>query len=211
MIVGLMALCRFPYYEMCLRSLLALVDKVYLRFDGITGDKKTLDSIPEICGDKLGELYTSSSEWNAFVWREELIRMLDDVKPEIVLFPDEDESFGPGIEKDINRLRKSDKRQMAFNYEYPAPSTDGWKWHKPYPSEPHIKCYKWEEGLTYIPYKKRASLSKYGKFNYKLAKSKVLHYCFYTPELRRNKLWSGPAKKKWFKKEMRKKNELAIS
>jgi len=205
MIVGLMALCRFPYYDSCLRGLLRLVDKVYLRFDGVVGDIKIYQSIENICGDKLGDVYVSDSEWNAFIWREELLRMLDGVKPELVLFPDEDEVFGPGIENDLRRFRKSDRQQLAFNYQHPAPTIDGWKHKKPYPSEPHIKAYKWKPGLTYIPYKKRASLSNYGKFNYKMAKSKILHYCFYTPELREKKLWSGPAKKKWFKMEAKKK------
>lgn len=210
MIVGLMALCRFPFYDSCLRELLKLVDKVYLRFDGMVGDIKIYQSIEEICGKKLGDVFVSKSEWNAFIWREELLRMLDSVKPEIVLFPDEDEVFGKGIRDDIRRFRKSDKQQLAFNYEYPAPSIDGWKHKKPYPSEPHIKAYKWKEGLTYIPYKKRASLSNYGKHHYKMAKSKILHYCFYTPQLRKEKLWNGPAKKRWFKREAEK-YELVIS
>lgn len=201
MIVGMMALCRFPYYERCLCDLLGLVDKVYLRFDGVVGDKEILEKAPEICGGKLGEIFVSSSEWNAFVWREELLRKLDSVKPEIVLFPDEDESFGEGIEEDIRRFKKSGKQQLAFNYQHPAPTVDGWSHKKPYPSEPHIKCYKWKKDLTYIPYQKRASLSNYGKFSFKMAKSKILHYCFYTPELRKDKLWTGPEKKKWFKKE----------
>lgn len=205
MIVGLMALCRFPFYEKCLRDLLTITDKVYLRFDGIVGDKNILSHIPDICQKKLGDIYISSTSWNAFIWREELLRMLDTVCPEIVLFPDEDESFGDGIEDDIRRFRKSKKQQLAFNYAYPAPTVDGWRHKKPYPSEPHIKAYKWKKGLTYIPYKKRASLSNYGKFHYKMAKSKILHYCFYTPELRTHKLWTGPDKKRWFKREADKK------
>jgi len=208
MIVGLMALCRFQYYNKCLCDLLGLVDKVYLRFDGIVGDKKIIEAIPGICGNKLGGIYISASNWNAFVWREELLRMLDDVKPDLVLFPDEDESFGSGIEDDLRRLKKSNKQQLAFNYAYPAPSVDGWKHKKPYPSKPHIKAYKWKPGLTYIPYKKRASLSNYGKFNYKMAKSKILHYCFYTPELRKSKLWTGPDKEKWFKIKAKAKAEI---
>ena len=205
--VGLMALCRFPYYEMCLRSLMSHVDKVYLRFDGIVGNWDIYRSIPYICEGKEYEMFVSSTAWNTFVWREELLRKLDNVKPDLVLFPDEDEIYGDEIEDDIRRFMKSDKRQLAFNYLHPAPTIDGWKHKKPYPSEPHIKAYKWEKGLTYIPYKRRASLSNYGKFHYKLAKSKILHYCFYTPELRREKLWTGEAKKKWFKKEMEKKEQ----
>jgi hypothetical protein len=207
MIVGLMALCRFPYYEGCLLSLCNLVDKVYLRFDGITGNEKIREVAPYICGDKFGGMLVSSTVWNAFIWREELLRMLDDVKPELVLFPDEDEVFGLGIDDDLKRFIKSDKQQLAFNYQYPAPTIDGWKHKKPYPSKPHIKVYKWKPGLTYIPYKKRASLSNYGKFHYKMAKSKMVHYCFYTPELRKRKLWTGPAKKRWFRQEMKGKND----
>lgn len=195
-----MALCRFPYYEPRLRSLLNLVDKLYLRFDGITGDWKIYREVPKICEGKLGGMFVSNTIWNAYIWREELLRRLDDIKPELVLFPDEDEEFGPGIEEDLRRFRKSDKQQLAFNYLFPAPTEDGWRHKKPYPSEPHIKAYKWRDGLTYIPYKKRASLSNYGKFHYKLAKSEILHYCFYTHELRKNKLWDGPAKKEWARK-----------
>lgn len=203
MIAGMMAICRFPYFARCLRDLLYIVDKVYLRFDGITGDTEIYDRLPEICGDKLGGIYVSSSYWNAFIWREELIRMLDDVKPELVLFPDEDETFSMMLANDLKAFRESDKMQMAFNYVYPAPSIDGWKHKKAYPSNRHVKVFKWKEGLTYIPYKKRARLSNYDKDDYFKAKSKILHYCFYTPELRKNKLWDGPAKKKWFKEEAR--------
>jgi len=200
MIVGLMALCRFPYYVRCLDSLCELVDKVYLRFDGITGDYRLYEAAPGICGNKFGSMFIGNTIWNAYNWREELLRSIDDVKPELVLFPDEDEIFGLGIEDDIRRFMKSDKQQLAFNYQHPAPTVDGWEHKKPYPSAPHIKAYKWKEGLTYIPYKKRASLSNYGKLNFKLAKSKILHYCFYTPELRKNKLWSCPEKKEWARK-----------
>ena len=204
MIVGLMAVCRFPFYEQCLRDLLRRVHKVYLRFDGIVGDKRILEKLPDICGSQLGGIFVSSSKWNAFIWREELIRMLDDVKPDLVLFPDEDEMFEDAIDVDIKRLMKSGRMQMAFNYKYPAPTIDGWKWYKAYPQNSHVKMFKWREGLTYIPYKKRARLSNYHKFDYKRGISKILHYCFYTPELRKNKLWNEGQKKKWFKREMKK-------
>jgi hypothetical protein len=180
------------------------VHKVYLRFDGIVGDKRILEKLPDICGSQLGGIFVSSSKWNAFIWREELIRMLDDVKPDLVLFPDEDEMFEDAIDVDIKRLMKSGRMQMAFNYKYPAPTIDGWKWYKAYPQNSHVKMFKWREGLTYIPYKKRARLSNYHKFDYKIGISKILHYCFYTPELRKNKLWNEGQKKKWFKREMKK-------
>lgn len=204
MIVGLMALCRFPYYDMCLKSLCDLVDKVYLRFDGITGNCSLYKDAPDICGNKFGSMFIGNTIWNAYNWREELLRSLDDIKPDLVLFPDEDECFDYPIEKDIKRFMKSDKQQLAFNYLHPAPTIDGWRHKKPYPSRPHIKAYKWKEGLTYIPYKARASLSNYGKEHYKLAKSKILHYCFYTPELRKNKLWSATEKKEWARKTAKK-------
>jgi hypothetical protein len=209
MIVGLMAICRFPFYELCLKDLLSRVHKVYLRFDGITGDYGILKKLSGICGAKLGDIFISSSKWNPFIWREELIRMLDSVKPDLVLFPDEDERFEKDIDIDIKRLIKSDKMQMAFNYRYPSPSVDGWKWYKPYPANPHVKMFKWKKGLAYIPYMKRGRLSNYGKFDYKMGKSKILHYCFYTPELRRNKLWNKEQKEQWFLRAV--KNELVIS
>jgi hypothetical protein len=127
-----------------------------------------------------------------------MVRMLDDVKPEIVLVPDEDEEFGPYLELDIERLRRSKYPQMAFAYEYPMPTEDGWNGRdKPYPSKPHVKAYKWRPGLTYHPYKRRARLSNFGKDDYILGHSRMRHLCFWNEEIREMKLRGTQAKKEW--------------
>ena len=42
MIVGQMALCKFPMWQMCLDDLLKYCDRLYLRFDKINGDWKKM-------------------------------------------------------------------------------------------------------------------------------------------------------------------------
>lgn len=189
MIVGQMALCRFPLWDKCLKNLADNVDALYLRFDGITGDRTILDRVNEVAGAKLQRVMVSKTKWDGGNWREEMLRMLDLVRPSIVLSIDEDEMFGDGIEKDIFRLRNSKKNQMAFKYLWPMPSVDGiMPRNKPLPSKPHVKAYKWRPGLSYIPYMRRARVTGYKKNDYIIGKSMIAHYCFWNEELRSMKM-----------------------
>lgn len=204
MIVGQMALFRFPFWESTLCDLMKYVDTLYLRFDGLLGDREILNNLDRVCGDKLKDVYISKTPWNTWMWREEMIRMLDSVKPEIVICPDEDEIFGKGIIRDIEELKRSKHRQMAFAYQYPMPSEDNFIYKdKPLPSKPHVKMYKWEKGLTFIPYIGRARITNYGK-EYVLGKSKMLHYCFWNKEIRKLKLRNTAIKMKWVKEQYEK-------
>lgn len=197
MIAGQMAICRFPLWEECLESLKNQVDKLYLRFDLRNGDPKILKKLRK----KDVVVYCSGVVWNGWNWREEMMRMLDNVKPELVLVLDEDEKITPEIKEDYDILRKSKHYQMAFNYKYPMPSVDEYKGkEKPYPSKPHTKLYKWKSGLTFYPYKRRARLTNFGKESYCKGNAEILHYCFYNEEIRSVKIKGTKEKIKWSKK-----------
>lgn len=186
-LVGQMALCKFPMWEHCLRSLADKVGALYLRYDKRSGDPEILNSLDRVCGDKLKDVYCSDSKWNAWTWREEMIRMLDGVKPDMVLSHDEDEEV-EDITDDIYDFLLSKHRQMALAYKYPMPTEDGslLPGGKPFPSKPHVMVIKWQPGLTFAPYMSRNRITQYGK-KYMLGKAKILHYCYYTEELRRIK------------------------
>jgi hypothetical protein len=192
---------------------MSLSDRLYLRFDGLLGDREILKAAEKVSGKRLGDIYISKSRWNAYIWREEMLRMLDGVKPKIVLCPDEDEEFGHGIKKDMKNFVASKKPQMAFNYEFPMPSIEGgYRWRgKPLPCRPHVKVYRWRPGLTFLPYQGRGRLSNYSKKKYVVGKSKIRHYCFYTPELRDAKVVNTKNKKRWIKQELRKERNEAIT
>lgn len=199
MIAGMMAIDgRFPLWENCLESLLGLSDKVVIRLDG--------NSIPDPeCferllrrgyGDKIDAVMISDEEWNRWNWREDLLRMLDDLKPDIVLHPDQDEQFQPDVWDDIVRLRESQALALMFSYHAPLPTADGsdpceGMPYPAYPGEPHMKAFKWLSTLTYKDYRGWAQVTNYADQGVlKLAaQSKILHYCCWTPEMRAAKDW----------------------
>jgi hypothetical protein len=186
---------------MCLADLAKRVDAVYLRWDALVGDPVIFREAESVCDGKLKQIMVSRTRWNPYNWREDMLRMLDKVKPRLVLVPDEDEMFGKGFGQDLKRFVKSDLPQLAFRYD--NPTEDGWKWYKALPYKPHVKVFKWRSGLTFIPYRKRARLHNYGPKSYMLAKSRIQHYCFYTPEIRAEKLKGKKRKMDWVKKQLR--------
>lgn len=179
-----MALCNFPLWEKCLTSLSSLVDELYLRFDTLRGDLKIKETITKMKNPKIKNILESNVFWNKFNWREEMLRMLDTVKPDIVVSIDEDEEFEKGIKNEMIEFYNSDKVAMMIDYQDPMPTDDGSLVPK-YPGKPHMKIYKWKPNLTYIPYRAFARVTNYSdSTRYWYSKSKLLHYCYYNKELR---------------------------
>ena len=89
-IVGQMALHKFPMWDKSLCALSDIVDVLYLRFDGLGGNYDMLPRLSALCGNKLKHVLISYLPWDDSNWREEMIRMLDHVKPDLVLTIDDD-------------------------------------------------------------------------------------------------------------------------
>ena len=129
-------------------------------------------------------------DWNSWNWREHLLRKLDTVKPDIVIQLDQDEQFEDSIINEIERFKDSDKLCMMFDYKM---VTDDNREVSKYPSLRHCKVFKWREGLTFHPYAGLALPTQYAntlnemKDRYWLSYAKVLHYCFFTPEMEKEK------------------------
>ena len=54
------------------------------------------------------QIFVSDKKWNRWIWREEMARMIDDVKPDIVLCPDQDEIFDRLIIDDVEKFYQGD-------------------------------------------------------------------------------------------------------
>jgi hypothetical protein len=184
-IVGQMALAGFPMWEMCLSELSKHCDEIYLRCDENRVDKSIkAEEYNKICNGKLKSIFCTHEPFHKWKWREDMIRMLDDVKPDIVISLDEDEIFDDTINEEIKDFEKSDKLAMMVNYN-PMPTENNEKILKnlPYPILPHMKIFKWKSGLTYKGYHGNALVPEYNKREFWWnARSKINHYCFYKKE-----------------------------
>jgi len=131
------------------------------------------------------QILDASQKWrhcSGHIWREPLMRALDDVRPNIVLQPDSDETFGSGFDEDLAAFRESKRDLLLFDYQMP---TDDGSWVPKVPKARHVKVIRWRPGLRFNPYR------GYGRPNGKLseakAKSKILHYCFYSDAIQKAK------------------------
>jgi hypothetical protein len=158
--------------------------------------------LDRVCGDKLKDVLEAQTVWNAWNWREEMMRMLDSVQPELVVAHDEDEVIEDEVLNDIKEFRSSRQKQLALAYSHPMPTEDSCELGlKAFPSKPHVMVVKWRPRLKFHPYMSRNRITQYGK-EYMLGNAKILHYCYYTEELRRLKMETQSHKNKleWAKK-----------
>lgn len=189
MIAGIVAVHDFPLDVECLLDLLPRVRAITVWLDQAAAHRRPeIKQLLSEHGRHLAKtkILDSDRQWrkcSGWIWREPLMRSLDDVRPEIVLQPDSDEKFGPGFEADLQSFRESKRDLMIFDYE--MPTADG-AWVPTCPRARHVKVIRWRPGLSFLPYR------GYGKPNGKLseakAESKILHYCFYTPEIQAAKI-----------------------
>jgi hypothetical protein len=121
---------------------------------------------------------------------EELLRRLDDVKPDVVLECETDAMFGPGFDDDLNEFLSNDYDSMTMDTE--AVTDDG-RW-SPDNWCPHMRGYKWHPEVSYnygggccrvkLPDQHR---------NYH-CRSKLQHYPFFTKQLEaERRLYYGEA------------------
>ena len=188
-IVGMIALSKFPMWKQTVDQMMKLCDKIVVRFDALNGDPEIVRQIETYMGDKLGECRIEKGWRGGAPWREECLEMVNKYQPDIVICPDEDELFADGIEEELKAFYYSDKDGMMFDYN-PLVSDDrriinnG----KPYPDEPHMKAFRWKQGLSYFPYHRNAIIAKYvnPSVHWK-TKTKINHYCAYTLDMEVNK------------------------
>ncbi|GAH87875.1 unnamed protein product, partial [marine sediment metagenome] len=193
-LIGVMALNNFPLWRKAFDAMCELVDEVYIRFDGITGDPDILRELYRIAHPKMKEVMITDTFWNPPEWREEMLRLVNDAKPDIVICPDEDEVFGDGFRDELESFWRSDKLAMMVAYE-PLVTANGREVNKaaPYPPQPHMKAFKWRPGLSHYPWHTNAIIAPYvNAACHWSAVTRLKHYCCYTAALEKMKQWRSP-------------------
>jgi hypothetical protein len=190
-IAGIMAVHDFPMDIECILDLLPRVDTITIWLDQRAAHRrpeiKALLHGPSGAHLERRVIIDAARPWqhcSGWIWREPLMRSLDDVKPDFVLQPDSDEKFGPDFEQDLETFPSSGADLLMFGYE--MPTADG-AWVPTAPRARHCKVIRWRPKLSFQPYR------GYGKPNgAKLreikAASKILHFCFWTPEIQAAKV-----------------------
>lgn len=163
---------------------LEFCDEIYLKVDMSKSSEAFLTTLAKNPKIKSVEKFDN---FKYIVYKEIVLRMLDKVKPDLAVLLDHDEVFDKGIVYEIAQFVASDKLGMMFNYN-PCISQTG-KQLPIYPSLPHMKVFKWREGLSFVPYKSQDRVTQYVKEQVQwFAKTKVNHYCMYTEEMEKAKI-----------------------
>jgi len=104
--------------------------------------------------DKTKKIVSTSNDgrWNQGLQRDNTIRMLDNVKPDIVLFPDADETYDDGLMEVLEDFWKSDKEYVWFRLWYYWNSAMRIRNDGIFKKMHHCRAFKWREGITFIPY-----------------------------------------------------------
>ena len=195
-IVAVMAINRFPLWRKTFDQMTAICTDIFVRFDGVNGDPEILRELHAIFKDKASKLKgvsVSKNEWRSPEWREDCLRMLHNVgmaEGDIVLTPDEDETFGEGFAVELKAFDSSDKQAMRFSYASLESDHGPVNGGVPYPLEPHVKAFKWTKGLSYYPYHGNGMPAKHRNSVYR-AKTKIHHWCSLTKGLENLHSWKN--------------------
>ena len=184
--VSLMAIHSFPLWERCAGSLLGLVDGFVIRLNTEDEGSPDIDEIKEFFGNKLIEIIEGGNPKDGFGWREEMLRPLHAIRPNIVITTDSDEVMPFLFRKVLESFENSDKKMLMMSAE--MDTIDGREVPQ-YPSKPHCRAFKWQPDVSYLPYSGYAYPNPFGwkpdlMYNSDLA---YRHLAFYTKEMEKAK------------------------
>lgn len=91
--------------------------------------------------------------WSQAGERENTIRMLDDVRPDMVLFPDTDELFCDDLLEVLAEFWDSPKDACWFELKYCWGDENTVRLDRHFKKMVHVRAFKWREGLNYEQYK----------------------------------------------------------
>ena len=161
------------------------------------------DKMKEIVNDHKAvtnviETTNNGQRWNQGLVRDNTIRMLDNANPDIVLFLDDDETL-PDIYDFPGQLEQFMSNEDYRTWWWRLLYLHGDKYHFRndglYKSIHHVRAYKWEPGITYLPKypgyacpRNFAKLDKKARFN---ADRPMLHWGYMNEDDRLRKYKRG--------------------
>jgi hypothetical protein len=191
-VVAVVMVVDSPVVIRCLSQLHKVCDGIYVLFDMKNGTPGLLRELRHkakgIFHGKLRRIVEHRKGWEIGRWHEPCIRILDDVRPGIVITAGHDEMFETErFKSEIRHMWEGGLPALMLNYG-PLPTDDGRKIPYTYPAATHMKAFKWRKGLTYIPYNGRGQVNPYADPRIQMTgKSKVRHYCMWTKEMQAEK------------------------
>ncbi|MHA1225129.1 MAG: glycosyltransferase family A protein [Candidatus Hodarchaeales archaeon] len=178
------------YIDMVLEDLSKYVDEIYVNLNEPTPYiRKAVVNHPKVV--KYIET-KNNGRWNQGLQRDNTIRMLDDVKPDIVLFPDSDEIYPKNLKEQLEKFWQDEKKKTFwFRLIYLWDSEKTFRNDRLWKSIHHVRAYKWQPNITYLPkYAGYACpttfihLPKETRFH---SDTPILHYGYMTEENRARK------------------------
>lgn len=192
-IAGLMAITDFKLAPEMVRDVSNYCDYMILRYDEKTGNKKIFDECTDIAKNhnNFCRAYSENKDFNRWNWRESLIRRLDHLKPDYVIFLDEDEMLGYKFIDDFKIFTETGLNRLEFLYTMVTENDVNVPL---YPYRRHTKVFRWFPGITYKPYRNFARPNFPKETKALKAVSKIEHFCFYNKKMRKEKIIKGHIK-----------------
>jgi hypothetical protein len=139
------------YTQMVLDDLSKYTDSIYVNLNDPTDICKEIvknhNNVVEVI-----ETSNKNGKWSQGLQRDNTIRMLDNVKPDIVLFPDSDEKYPPNMTEQLE-VFYNDKEKMTFWFRlmYMWGEEDKFRNDGLFKSIHHVRAFRWIPGITFLP------------------------------------------------------------
>ena len=140
------------WIERLLKDLSKYTNEFYVNFN--EPSDKVLDTVKAHPNLK-GYCFTTNknNRWDQGLQRDNTIRLLDDVKPDIVLFPDADETYPKNLLEQLEKFwEEKEKNTFWFRLMYLWGDEKHFRNDGIYKTIHHVRIYKWKPNITYLPY-----------------------------------------------------------
>lgn len=139
------------------------------------------------------KIFTSNSKkWNQGLQRENTVRMLDDIMPDIVLFPDSDEVFPSNFgEQLLSFYNDSSKESFWLRLLYLWGDKRHFRNDGFFKRIHHVRCFKWSSEVSFLSYMGYAcptNLIKKDKSTRFHSNSPMIHYGYINEFDRKRKI-----------------------
>ena len=139
------------YSKLVLEDLSKYVDEIYVN---LNNPSEPIKEIVKNCPKIVKIINTTNKRnWNQGLQRDNTIRMLDDIKPDIVLFPDSDETYPKNLKEQLKDFwEKEKKKTFWFRLLYLWEDDKHYRNDGIWKAIHHVRAFKWQPDIKYIPY-----------------------------------------------------------
>ena len=139
------------YTKLVLDNMAKFTKEIYVNLNDPTPEaEKVVLEHPAV----VSHIYTTNGggRWNQGVQREKTVRMLDDIKPDIILFPDSDELYPPNLTEQLEKFWADEEaKTFWFRLLYLWGDENHFRNDGLFKSIHHVRAFKWQPGIVYVP------------------------------------------------------------